>query len=120
KLPRSTILLRVFVPAAPIMLLLVSGTALNPEAAGELFSKVLAFTSDTFGWFYMLAVAIFLMFIIALAFSPYGSIKLGPDHADAEYNFLEWFAMLFSAGYGIALLFYGVAEPVLHFASPPL
>ena len=120
KLPRSTILLPVFVPAATIMLLLVIGTAINPEAAGELFSKVLAFTTDTFGWFYMLAVAIFLMFIIALAFSPYGSIKLGPDHAEAEYKFLEWFAMLFSAGYGIALLFYGVAEPVLHFASPPL
>ena len=120
KLPRSTILLPVFVPAAAIMLLLVIGTAINPDAAGELFSKVLAFTTDTFGWFYMLAVAIFLMFIIALAFSPYGSIKLGPDHAEAEYKFLEWFAMLFSAGYGIALLFYGVAEPVLHFASPPL
>ena len=117
---RSTILLPVFLPAAAVMLLLVIGTAVNPVAAGELFSQVLAFTTDTFGWFYMLAVAIFLMSIIALAFSPYGSIKLGPDHAEAEYKFLEWFAMLFSAGYGIALLFYGVAEPVLHFASPPL
>ncbi|MBP2281190.1 choline/glycine/proline betaine transport protein [Psychrobacter sp. PL15] len=120
KLPRSTILLPVFVPAAVIMLLLVIGTAVNPEAAGELFSTVLNFTTNTFGWFYMLAVALFLMFIIALAFSPYGSIKLGPDHAEAEYKFLEWFAMLFSAGYGIALLFFGVAEPVMHFASPPL
>ena len=120
KLPRSTILLPVFVPAAVIMLLLVIGTAANPEAAGELFSTVLNFTTDTFGWFYMLAVALFLMFIVVLAFSPYGSIKLGPDHAEAEYKFLEWFAMLFSAGYGIALLFFGVAEPVMHFASPPL
>ena len=120
KSSRSTILLPVFVPAAVIMLLLVIGTAVNPESAGELFSTVLNFTTETFGWFYMLAVAIFLMFIIVLAFSSYGSIKLGPDHAVAEYNFLEWFAMLFSAGYGIALLFYGVAEPVIHFASPPL
>ena len=120
KLPRSTILLPVFVPAAVVMLLLVIGTAINPEAAGELFSTVLNFTTDTFGWFYMLAVALFLMFIIVLAFSPYGSIKLGPDHAEAEYKFFEWFAMLFSAGYGIALLFFGVAEPVMHFASPPL
>ena len=120
KSSRSTILLPVFVPAAAIMLLLVIGTAINPESAGELFSTVLNFTTETFGWFYMLAVAIFLMFIIVLAFSSYGSIKLGPDHAQAEYNFLEWFAMLFSAGYGIALLFYGVAEPVIHFASPPL
>ncbi|MDN3452753.1 MULTISPECIES: BCCT family transporter [unclassified Psychrobacter] len=120
KLPRSTILLPVFVPAAIIMLLLVVGTAINPDAAGALFSDVLNFTTETFGWFYMLAVALFLLFIIALAFSPYGSIKLGPDHAEAEYGFLEWFAMLFSAGYGIALLFYGVAEPVMHFSSPPM
>ena len=102
KLPRSTILLPVFVPAAVIMILLVVGTAANPEAAGALFSTVLTFTTNTFGWFYMLAVALFLMFIIALAFSSYGTIKLGPDHAEAEYKFLEWFAMLFSAGYGIA------------------
>ncbi|MFI8554172.1 BCCT family transporter [Psychrobacter sp. NPDC077938] len=120
KLPRSTILLPVFVPAAIIMLLLVIGTAINPEAAGALFSNVLSFTTETFGWFYMLAVALFLMFIIVLAFSSYGSIKLGPDHTEAEYGFLEWFAMLFSAGYGIALLFYGVAEPVMHFSSPPM
>ncbi|WP_352258152.1 BCCT family transporter [Psychrobacter sp. TB55-MNA-CIBAN-0194] len=120
KLPRSTILLPVFVPAAIIMLLLVVGTAINPDAAGALFSDVLNFTTETFGWFYMLAVALFLLFIIALAFSPYGGIKLGPDHAEAEYKFLEWFAMLFSAGYGIALLFFGVAEPVMHFASPPM
>ena len=120
KLARSTILLPVFVPAAVIMLLLVVGTAMNPEAAGALFSSVLNFTTDTFGWFYMLAVSLFLMFVIVLAFSSYGNIKLGPDHGEAEYKFLEWFAMLFSAGYGIALLFYGVAEPVIHFANPPL
>ncbi|WP_227674560.1 BCCT family transporter [Psychrobacter jeotgali] len=120
KLPRSTILLPVFIPAAVVMILLVIGTSINPEAAGALFSDVLNYITETFGWFYMLAVAIFLMFIIVLAFSPYGSIKLGPDHGEAEYKFLEWFAMLFSAGYGIALLFFGVAEPVLHFASPPL
>lgn len=117
---RSTILLPVFIPAAVIMMLLVIGTAINPEAAGALFSDVLSFTTETFGWFYMLAVALFLMFIIVLAFSSYGSIKLGPDHGEAEYGFLEWFAMLFSAGYGIALLFYGVAEPVMHFSNPPM
>lgn len=116
---KSTILMPVFVPAVIVIILLVAGTIANPEAAGALFGDVLTFTTDTFGWFYMLAVAIFLMFIVALAFSPYGSIKLGPDHAEAEYSFGEWFAMLFSAGYGIALLFYGVAEPVMHFSSPP-
>lgn len=67
----------------------------------------------------MLAVAIFLVFIVVIACSKWGHIKLGPDHAEPQYSFPAWFAMLFSAGYGIALLFFGVAEPVLHYASPP-
>ncbi|HAV48683.1 MAG TPA: choline transporter, partial [Psychrobacter sp.] len=120
KLSRSTILMPVFIPTAIVMLLLVVGTSVNPQLASDLFVQVLEFTTETFGWFYMLATALFLMFVVVLAFSPYGSIKLGPDHGEAQYNFIEWFAMLFSAGYGIALLFYGVAEPVTHFASPPL
>ena len=117
---RSTILMPVFIPTAIVMILLVLGTSVDPELASGLFQQVLEFTTETFGWFYMLATALFLLFIVAVAFSSYGSIKLGPDHGDAQYNFIEWFAMLFSAGYGIALLFYGVAEPVTHFAMPPL
>lgn len=119
KLARSSILVPVFIPAVVVIALLVIGTIANPDAAGNLFNQALTYTTDTFGWFYMLSVAIFLMFIVALAFSSYGNIKLGPDHAEAEYSFWEWFAMLFSAGYGIALLFYGVAEPVMHFSAPP-
>lgn len=119
KSSKSTILIPVFIPAVIVLLLLVVGTISDPELAGELFNQALMFTTTTFGWFYMLAVALFLMFIVVLAFSSYGNIKLGPDHAEPEYKFLEWFAMLFSAGYGIALLFYGVAEPVMHFSAPP-
>ena len=115
----STILMPVFAPAVIVLVLLVIGTISNPEAAGELFGQVLNYTTTTFGWFYMLAVALFLIFILVLAFSSYGNIKLGPDHSEPDYKFSEWFAMLFSAGYGIALLFYGVAEPVMHFAQPP-
>lgn len=119
KSAKSTILFPVFVPAVIVILLLVVGTIADPETAGELFGQALNYTTTTFGWFYMLAVALFLIFIVVLALSSYGNIKLGPDHAEPEYNFWEWFAMLFSAGYGIALLFYGVAEPVMHFAAPP-
>lgn len=115
---KSTILMPVFAPAVIVLVLLVIGTISNPEAAGELFGQVLNYTTTTFGWFYMLAVALFLIFILVLAFSSYGNIKLGPDHSEPDYKFSEWFAMLFSAGYGIALLFYGVAEPVMHFAQP--
>ncbi|WP_299187527.1 BCCT family transporter [uncultured Psychrobacter sp.] len=120
KLSRSTILMPVFIPTAVVMVLLVIGASVNPQLASGLFAQVLGFTTETFGWFYMLATALFLMFIVILAFSPYGGIKLGPDHGTAQYNFIEWISMLFSAGYGIALLFYGVAEPVIHFATPPL
>lgn len=119
KVPASTILVPVFVPAVVITLLLVVGTISAPELAGQAFSDTLAFITRTFGWFYMLAVALFLLFIVGVAISPSGRIRLGPDHADPQYSFPVWFAMLFSAGYGIALLFFGVAEPVLHYASPP-
>ncbi|MDX1573771.1 MAG: BCCT family transporter [Methylophaga sp.] len=116
---RSTILIPVFFPAVIITLLLVIGTISNPELAGEAFADVLAFLTETFGWFYMLAVAFFLVFIVVVGLSSWGKTKLGPDHAEPQYSFPAWFAMLFSAGYGIALLFFGVAEPVLHYASPP-
>lgn len=118
-LRRSTILMPVFLPAVIVTLLLVIGTISNPQLAGETFAGVLAFLTETFGWFYMLAVAFFLVFIVVVGLSNWGKTKLGPDHAEPQYSFPAWFAMLFSAGYGIALLFFGVAEPVLHYAAPP-
>lgn len=117
--PKSTILLPVFAPAVIIAMLLVIGTISNPEFAGEVFAATLSYLTNTFGWFYMLAVAFFLVFIVTVAVSSWGKTKLGPDHAEPQYSFPVWFAMLFSAGYGIALLFFGVAEPVLHYAAPP-
>ncbi|AFJ02983.1 High-affinity choline uptake protein BetT [Methylophaga frappieri] len=115
----STILIPVFIPAVVVTLLLVVGTISNPSLAGEAFSKVLTFLTQNFGWFYMLAVAFFLVFVVVVGLSSWGKTRLGPDHAEPQYSFPAWFAMLFSAGYGIALLFFGVAEPVLHYASPP-
>ena len=116
---QSTVLIPVFAPAVIVILLLVVGTISSPELAGRAFSALLAYITETFGWFYMLSVAFFLVFIVGVAITRWGHIKLGPDHADPQYSFPAWFAMLFSAGYGIALLFFGVAEPVLHYASPP-
>lgn len=119
RLWNTTILLPVFIPSFFFILLLVIGTASQPDLAGELFSSLLSYITNTFGWFYMLSVAVFLVFIVIVALSKWGRIKLGPDHAEPQYSFPAWFAMLFSAGYGIALLFFGVAEPVLHYAEPP-
>ncbi len=119
KKSNSTILLPVFIPAVIVIFLLVVGTISDPKLMGEVFSATLTYITNDFGWFYMLAVALFLIFIVSIALSGWGDIKLGPNHSEPEYSFSSWFAMLFSAGYGIALLFFGVAEPILHYAEPP-
>lgn len=79
-----------------------------------------AWITESFSWFYVLSVAFFLLFLIYIACSKCGDIKLGPDHSQPEYNNRSWFAMLFTAGMGIGLMFFGVAEPIMHYASPPL
>jgi len=80
---------------------------------------LLAFLTGNFGWFYLLSVSVFLFYSAYLAFSRYGNIKLGPENSKPEYSNLSWFAMLFGAGMGIGLLFWGVAEPMCHFIDPP-
>jgi len=116
---RTAILAPVFFPAIAVALLLIVGAISSPDLAGAFFEQLLAFITETFGWFYMLAVGAFLVFLISIAFTRWGNIKLGPEHGAPQYSFPAWFAMLFSAGYGIVLLFFGVAEPVLHYADPP-
>lgn len=69
---------------------------------------------------YILTVAIILLSVVFLAVSRYGDIKLGPDHSQPDYRDVTWFAMLFSAGMGIGLMFFGVAEPVMHYVAPPV
>lgn len=74
---------------------------------------------DKFGWFYLLSATTFLVFAIYLIFSKYGRIKLGRPGDKPEYSYITWFAMLFSAGMGIGLVFWGAAEPLSHFHEPP-
>lgn len=116
---QSTVLLPVFIPTIVVAFLLIAGTIAQPQAASDAFSATLSWITVNFGWFYMLTVAIFLVFIVVVAVSDWGKIRLGPEHSEPQYSFPAWFAMLFSAGYGIALLFFGVAEPVLHYSQPP-
>jgi choline/glycine/proline betaine transport protein len=108
----------VFFGSAAMILAFVLWAALFPEAAETTFQAVQNWITETFGWFYMVAVAIFVIFAVSLALSPYGEIRLGADDARPEFGYLAWFAMLFSAGMGIGLMFYGVAEPIWHYASP--
>lgn len=89
------------------------------EQAGEVIYGALAWISGSFGWFYFLAVVAYLIFVIVIALSKYGDIKLGPDHAEPEFSVVTWAAMLFAAGIGIDLIFYCIVEPLTQFITPP-
>ncbi|MFT4798674.1 MAG: choline/glycine/proline betaine transport protein [Candidatus Azotimanducaceae bacterium] len=110
---------QVFFPSVAVLLVLVGFSAFAPEMAGEFFQD-LQNTIVTYGsWYYVTVVAIVLVMVLMLTVTRYGDIKLGPDHSVPDYSFVSWFAMLFSAGMGIGLMFFGVAEPVMHFLNPP-
>ena len=83
------------------------------------FTNLRDWISATVGWLYVGAMSGFLLFSAWLALGPFRHVRLGPNDAKPEFGRLSWFAMLFSAGMGIGLLFYGVAEPVDHFLTPP-
>ncbi|WP_226911321.1 BCCT family transporter [Gallaecimonas mangrovi] len=110
----------VFFGSALIILAVVLFAVIAPKTAGAAFGDVQSWIIANTGWFYILAVAIFLFFVVGLAFSSYGKVRLGPDHIEPDFSYGSWFAMLFSAGMGIGLLFFGVAEPVMHFTNPPV
>lgn len=110
----------VFAISALLIVLLVTFAALFPEVADKNFKLLQQQIFINASWFYILAVALILMSVAFLGLSRYGDIKLGPDHAQPDFSYHSWFAMLFSAGMGIGLMFFGVAEPVMHYLSPPV
>ena len=110
----------VFYSAAIALVLVLAGAALAPDASQVLFDDLQRAIVANGSWYYVLVVAIILVSTVLLAATRYGDIKLGPDHAEPEYSLVSWFAMLFAAGMGIGLMFFGVAEPVMHFLNPPV
>ncbi|SDB14157.1 choline/glycine/proline betaine transport protein [Pseudidiomarina indica] len=110
----------VFYSAAGLITLIIIFAATVPDVASRWFDTVQSAIITNASWFYVLAVAIILLSVVYLGFSRMGTIKLGPDHSEPDYSRITWFAMLFSAGMGIGLMFFGVAEPVMHFLAPPL
>lgn len=109
----------VFAIAAAVVFLFVLWGIISPENLAQVSTEVLNITTEKFGWFYLLATFSFLIFSIFLAFSRYGQIKLGSDDDVPRYTNKSWFAMLFSAGMGIGLVFWGAAEPLSHYINPP-
>lgn len=89
------------------------------KSLSSVSSLFLGFTTSYFGWFYLLSTLFFVFFSAYLLFSKYGKIRLGADNERPTYSTPSWLAMLFSAGMGVGLLFWGVAEPILHYMSPP-
>ncbi len=109
----------VFFGSALLTLLLVGYAALFPEQSETLFTAMQSHIMTSASWFYIAAVAVILIGVVCIGLSRYGDIKLGPDHSEPDFSFSSWFAMLFSAGMGIGLMFFGVGEPVMHYLSPP-
>ncbi|MGY2004735.1 BCCT family transporter [Blastococcus sp. SYSU DS1024] len=109
----------VFWASLAIVLPFVLWGAVSPESLDSAAGSARAFVVDRFGWFYLLTATIVLIAVIAVAVSRWGRVRLGADEDRPEYSTRAWFSMLFSAGMGIGLVFWGVAEPVSHFLTPP-
>jgi choline/glycine/proline betaine transport protein len=110
---------QVFWPSAAIIIAFIAVTLIVGEPMDQIFSSIQSSISNAGGWFFILSVNIFLFFVLFIAFSKYGKIRLGGAKSRPEFSTMAWFAMLFSAGMGIGILFWSVGEPISHFINPP-
>lgn len=109
----------VFISTVAIIAIFLALVVFAPDAFSVFTQQLNQWITTSFSWFYVLSVAIFLILLVYIALSDMGKIKLGPDHSQPKYSSASWFAMLFTAGMGIGLMFFGVAEPVMHYVTPP-
>ena len=109
----------VFYTSALLILLLTALLIAAPEAAGRILGQAQAWLSRSFGWYYMLVIGAYLLFVIGLAFSSYGKLKLGGKDDKPDFSYGAWAGMLFSSGIGISLLYFGASEPLDHYFNPP-
>jgi choline/glycine/proline betaine transport protein len=109
----------VFVGASVIILAISIWAIITPTGAEQAIGTVVGWISRGFGWYYFLAATLFLVFVVYIASSQYGKVKLGPQHSRPDYGLFAWASMLFAAGIGIDLMFFSVAEPVTQYLAPP-
>ena len=109
----------VFIYSAIIVAIVVLIGAVLPEQFDTITNGIKLWITDKLGWYYLILTTFIVFFCIFLIFSPIGKLKLGKPNDKPEFNTVSWFAMLFSAGMGIGLVFYGAAEPMADFAAPP-
>jgi glycine betaine transporter len=110
----------VFYASMAVLLLFVALGVMHADALAAGSAHALAFTTDHFGWLYLFATTGFLIFCVAIGLSNYGHIRLGADGEAPEFSYPTWLGMIFSAGMGVGLVFWGVAEPMTHYVDPPL
>jgi choline/glycine/proline betaine transport protein len=110
----------VFFISAALIVLFVGAGALFTDSLADIATAVQNFIVSRFGWLYILVVGAFPALAIYLMCSRFGSVRLGKDTDRPKYSTFAWLSMLYGAGLGIGLVFYGVAEPMMHYATPPL
>lgn len=109
----------VFIASALLIVGFIIFGSLFGELAGEVFNQLQSFITHRFRWLFIILMNVAVVFSLYIALSRYGDIRLGHQTEHPEYSLLSWFGMLFSAGIGIGLLYWGTAEPLYHFMSPP-
>ncbi|MFJ7311238.1 BCCT family transporter [Pseudomonas sp. NPDC098747] len=102
-----------------MILLLCAILIIAPQEAGRMLGVAQAWLSRSFGWYYMVVIAAYLVFVVGLAFSSYGKLKLGSKDDTPDFSYGAWAGMLFSSGIGISLLYFGASEPLDHYFNPP-
>ena len=110
----------VFIASALLIVGFIFFGSLFGELAGEVFNQLQSFITHRFRWLFIILMNVAVVFSLYIALSRYGDIRLGHQTEHPEYSLLSWFGMLFSAGIGIGLLYWGTAEPLYHFMSPPM
>ncbi len=119
KISPGTITPRVFWPALALIVGVAGFSVIAPDVSNTVLNAIQAWIVETLGWFYMLLVGGFVAFTIVLSLTRYGKITLGKEGEPPEFGLMSWFAMLFAAGMGIGLVFYGVGEPLIFATDDP-
>ena len=109
----------VFYGSTAVIIAVSLWAIISPSHAERTIGTAVGWVADGFGWYYMVAATVFLVFVIYIAISRYGTVRLGPQHSRPEFSMFSWASMLFAAGIGIDLMFFAVSEPVTQYLAPP-
>lgn len=117
---KTTFSKSILIPSLSVLVILSLLCAFFPDSTQNTLGRLQQGIYKNCSWVYILLVSFFVLFQLILAFSKYGNIRLGADNSEPQYGFFSWIAMLFAAGMGIGLMYYGVAEPMSHYVNPAI